>query len=130
MTNDTHEFATRAEAFEASEDTPTNLSTTESFGDVVQTRYLSRRGVLKGMTAVAAITAIATPLETLVSRAAHAASAPFRFTEIEHGVDETHHVAPGYNADVLIRWGDPVLADAAAFNPMAQTAAAQATQFG
>ena len=130
MTIDTDEFSTRAEAFEASEDTPSNLSTTETFGDVVQSRYLSRRGMLKGMTAVAAITAIATPLETLVSRAAHAATAPFKFTEIEHGVDETHHVAPGYNADVLIRWGDPVLADAAEFDPMAQTAAAQATQFG
>lgn len=95
MTIESQEFTTRAAAFEASEDTPTNEFVAETFGDVVQTRYLSRRGVLKGMTAVAAITAIATPLETLVSRAAHAASAPFRFTEIEHGVDETHHVAPG-----------------------------------
>jgi len=130
MTLDTNEFATRAEAFEASEDVPANLSTTESFGDIVESRYLSRRSLLRGMTAVAAITAITTPLETLVSRAAHAAAAPFTFDEIAHGVDETHHVAAGYSADILMRWGDPVVPGAPDFDPTAQTAEAQARQFG
>jgi len=130
MSVDTDDFATRAEAFEASEDTPTNLSTTETFGDIVQARYVSRRSVLRGMTAVAAITAITVPLETMVSRAAHAARAAFDFDEITHGVDETHHVAPGYRADVLVRWGDPVLPDAPEFDPRGQSADAQAMQFG
>lgn len=130
MTTDSDEFATRAEAFEASENRPANSSTTANLGDVVQARYPSRRSLLRGMTAVAAVTAITTPLETLVSRAARAASAPFTFAEIEHGIDETHHVSEGYDADILIRWGDPVLADAPEFEPSAQTAAAQALQFG
>src|SRR5690606_24132759 len=49
---------------------------------------------------------------------------------IEAGVDEDHHVAEGYSADVLIRWGDPVVAGAPAFDPEAQTADAQEMQFG
>ncbi|MBT4908043.1 MAG: PhoX family phosphatase, partial [Rhodospirillaceae bacterium] len=130
MNHQPTEFATRAEAFEASEDSPTNPSAAQSFGDVVHSRYIGRRGLLKGLTAVAAITAVATPMSTLVSRAAHAAAKPFTFDEISHGIDETHHVAPGYGADVLIRWGDPVLAGAPTFDPTNQSAAAQVGQFG
>ncbi|MGY8957029.1 MAG: PhoX family protein [Alphaproteobacteria bacterium] len=130
MSFEFEKFTSRAEAFEASEDRPSNPSVRESFGDIVQSRYVSRRSLLRSMTAVAAITAIATPLETLVSRAAQAATLGFDFPEISHGVDETHHVAAGYAGDVLIRWGDPVLARAPGFAPMAQSAAAQSMQFG
>ena len=38
--------------------------------------------------------------------------------------------APGLEHHVLIAWGDPVEAGAPAFSPTAQTAAAQAKQFG
>ena len=130
MNHQPTEFATRAEAFEASEDSPTNPSAALSFGDVVRSRYIGRRGLLKGLTAVAAITAVATPMSTLVSRATHVAAKPFTFDEISHGIDETHHVAPGYGADVLVRWGDPVLAGAPVFDPANQSAAAQVGQFG
>ena len=130
MANEHTEFATRADAFEASEDVPANSSPANTFGNVVQARYLGRRSLLKGMTAVAAITTVATPMSMLISRAAHAAARPFTFDEIEHGIDETHHVAPGYSADVLIRWGDPVLAGAVKFDPAGQSAAAQVSQFG
>jgi secreted PhoX family phosphatase len=54
----------------------------------------------------------------------------FSFTEVEAGVDETHHVAEGYDADVLLRWGDKVFADSPEFDPMNQTAESQSKQFG
>lgn len=142
MNDDLTRHATRADAFEASEDVPVNPSDTRTFGDVVHTRYLGRRSLLKSMTAVAAITAVTAPMSTLISRAGVAASGaatntpantvanPFAFDEISHGVDETHHVARGYSADVVIRWGDPVLAGAPAFDPAKQSAATQVGQFG
>ena len=52
------------------------------------------------------------------------------FEEITHGVDETHHVAKGHRADILIRWGDPIVAGAPEFDPAKQSAAAQSMQFG
>src|SRR5688572_5882694 len=64
------------------------------------------------------------------SRANADSASRFRFDEIEAGIDQRHHVAAGYDADVLIRWGDPVLPGAPAFDPMQQTAAAQRGQFG
>src|SRR5690606_3924341 len=41
-----------------------------------------------------------------------------------------HHVAEGYDAEGLLRWGDKVFADAAEFDPPNQTEAAQERQFG
>ena len=123
-------YSCRAEAYEASEDTPSNRSDRPTIGDVINRRF-GRRDVLKGALGVAAIGAVAgSGLAALGGKKALAASASFNFSEISHGVDETHHVAPGYSAEVLIRWGDPVLADAPEFDPMNQTAAAQAQQFG
>lgn len=53
-----------------------------------------------------------------------------QFAEISHGADERLHVADGYTAQVLIRWGDPVTAAAPSFDPRNQSAAAQIGQFG
>ena len=120
-----------SQAFEESENVGRNASANPTMGDIIATRY-HRRDLLKNSLAVAAITATVSPLALAAGRRAKAATpeASFGFTEIEAGVDETHHVAPGYRADILIRWGDPVLPGAPAFDPNAQTAAAQKQQFG
>jgi len=52
------------------------------------------------------------------------------FRQVERRIKKTHQVAAGYRADVLIRWGDAVMADAPIFDPGNLTPAAQARQFG
>ncbi len=52
------------------------------------------------------------------------------FTELGRFMDETHHVAPGYSVNALIRWGDPLHSEAPEFRPGRQTAVEQERQFG
>jgi secreted PhoX family phosphatase len=121
---------TRARAYEESEDIGCNPSDNPTIGDVIAIR-LGRRDLLKGALGVATIAATVSPLALAAAGRAQAETAGrFRFDEIEAGVDANHHVANGYDADVLIRWGDPVVAGAPAFDPGKQTAAAQRQQFG
>lgn len=125
------DFSCRAEACEASENVGRNGSGNPTIGDVINARF-GRRDVLRGMLGVAAVSALAGGAGLALTRrqALAAGGSSFGFTEIAHGVDETHHVAPGYKAEVLIRWGDPVVEGAPAFDPLNQSAAAQAQQFG
>ncbi len=120
---------TRAQAFEDAENTGSNPSANASIGDVIAARY-HRRDILKSALGVAAIAATVSPLALAASQKAHAAVAGFKFDEVAAGVDERHHVAAGYDADILIRWGDPVTPGAPAFDPAQQSAAAQKQQFG
>lgn len=87
-------------------------------------RRLSRRSLLKGLSMVAAGAAL--PLR----EAAAAERSSLGFSALPLTFDTTHHVAPGYRADRLISWGDPVLATAPKYDFTAQSAARQAGQFG
>jgi uncharacterized protein len=121
-------FCNRAEAYEAN--VPLNPADRGTIGDVILRRY-SRRAVVRGSLGVVAAAALFGPA-ALAGRPARA-DAPqdrFGFAEVEAGVDETHHVAAGYDAQVLLRWGDPLFPDSPAFDPRAQSAAAQLKQFG
>ncbi len=125
---------TKSQAYEASEDRGSNPSAGPTMGDVIAVRF-DRRDLLKGILAVPAITALAAPAvlngEARAQMLSAGSTTPsFDFREIPATASERDQVAEGYDADVLIRWGDPVLPGAPAFDPMNQTAAAQALQFG
>lgn len=115
---------------EAEEDVGRNPSDNPTMGDIINRRF-SRRGFLGGSLAVTAIATTVSPLALMIADEARAEGvSAFSFAEVEAGVDETHHVAEGYDADVLLRWGDKVFADSPEFDPMNQTPESQARQFG
>ncbi len=90
-------------------------------------RGLAARDFLRGSLGVAAIAATVSPLALMAADKARAeGTSQFAFKEIEAGSDENHRVADGYDADILIRWGDPVLSGAPAFDPLNQSAAGAA----
>ena len=52
------------------------------------------------------------------------------FPELRHRYSQRDAVAEGHEIQTLIRWGDPLFADSPAFDPLRQSAASQARQFG
>ncbi|MDN2567153.1 PhoX family phosphatase [Aquibium sp. A9E412] len=127
---DPAEIKTPTAIREESEDVGRNPSANPTMGDVINRRF-SRRGFLGGGLAVAATGATVSPAALMSARPARAAAgSAFDFAEATAGVDATHHVADGYDAEILLRWGDPVTAGAPDFDPMNQSADAQARQFG
>lgn len=108
------------------DDAGVNPSCEPTIAEIIEAR-VTRRAVLKGMAAasVLGLFGCAAPTRQGVS-----GGSTLTFTEIGRVLDETHHVAPGYNVQVLIRWGDPVFKGAPSFKPGAQTAQEQELQFG
>ncbi len=111
-----------------------NRSLNPYFGDVVQ-RALSRRGVFKG----GAVLALAAGGTALAATPAAAAPAPASGGRPPRGLDfkpvapntaDAVTIPDGYAQQVVIRWGDPVLAGAPRFDARNQSATAQARQFG
>jgi secreted PhoX family phosphatase len=109
-----------------------NTSSNPTMGEIIGKRF-SRREMLRGSLAVSAIAATVSPIALMSAdkaRAEGASNSAFNFKEVEAGVDATHHVAEGYDADILLRWGDAVLPGAPEFDPTKQTAEGQSKQFG
>lgn len=114
------------------DDLGSNPSANRPLVELIEAR-LQRRTVLKGFVTAAAAGAVGCSLTSKVALAAGSsggAVSSLGFRSIPQTITDTHAVAPGYTAEVLIRWGDPVLPGAPAFDPKAQTAEAQALQFG
>ncbi|MFC8526293.1 PhoX family protein [Nocardia sp. NPDC057227] len=114
-----------------------NTSDGAYFGDIVSS--LNRRGVLKGGAAAVLAVGAASALaacgadggSTETSKAAAASDGTgTTFTAVAPNTDDAVRVPEGYEQSVVIRWGDPLFADAPAFDFDRQTAAAQEKQFG
>ncbi len=102
-------------------------------GEMIAER-LSRRGALAGAAALllpemAAAQAPA-PRAHDVGNAPDAGPSSLGFTELRHRYSQRDTVAEGHEIQTLIRWGDPLFNDSPAFDPLKQTAATQAKQFG
>lgn len=108
---------------------PSNPSLGASFQEIATVRF-SRRAALKGLLATSALTAVGGVLAPLPDAQAAPAESSLKFAEIPHGYDADLHVAEGYQAQVLLRWGDKVMADAPEFAPGKLSADGQARQFG
>ncbi|MEU6787175.1 PhoX family phosphatase [Nonomuraea angiospora] len=116
-----------------------NTSDNAYFGDVVK-EALSRRGVLRagalgalvaGAGIAGAVPAMADDPETQAAELARGGnSGDLRFTPVAPNKDDKLTIPDGYRSSVVVRWGDPVLPDAPAFDFNNQSADAQAKQFG
>jgi secreted PhoX family phosphatase len=115
-----------AHKLDAAEHIGSNPSAEPSIGEIIARRF-SRRDAMRGL--LGAGMAAALPA---AAAAAAQGSGPssFAFRELRHVYDATHHVPEGYDAQVLIRWGDPVVAGAPGIDMNAITPAAQEGAFG
>ena len=107
------------------QDIASGNNTTPVFQAVLEQR-LSRRRLLGAASSTGAMGML--PFSGFASADEGPDSLPFR--ELPHGLDEHLAVAEGYDAQVLIRWGDPIFSDAPAFDPHRQSRESQEQQFG
>ncbi|MEO1246877.1 MAG: PhoX family phosphatase [Pseudomonadota bacterium] len=99
---------------------------------------IDRRDFLAGaMTATALPTSVllaGCEAEPVTKSSPKASSAPsssnLTFTEVPYDTVAEDVLPPGYSRRILISWGDPLHADAEAFDPARQTAASAGRQFG
>ena len=107
-----------------------NASDNACLDDILQMR-MQRRQMLQGSLNVAAATLFSSvPLSVLGHSPMDAPTSKLGFKSIPVSTEDTVIVPPGYKAEVLFAWGDPI-SDGAAFDPSAQQSAAeQALQAG
>lgn len=119
-----------------------NTTTNPYVGDVIADA-VSRRTTLRAAAVVTVAAAAGTTVAVPQARAATAESAEarhrpgsasgargLRFNPVPANTNDAVTVADGYAQNVVIKWGEPILRGAPAFDPDNQTAAAQAGQFG
>ncbi|TDD08712.1 PhoX family phosphatase [Nonomuraea deserti] len=108
------------------------------FGDVVK-EALSRRGVLRagalgalvaGVGAAGAAPALAEEPRAVPKEQHGGRGGDLRFTPVRPNKDDKLTIPENYRSSVVVRWGDPVLPDAPAFDFDNQSAEAQSKQFG
>ena len=96
--------------------------------DRVVERALSRRGFMGGVLAMGSFAALG---GSILPTGACAASDRFSFEAIPVSTADEVIVPAGYNAEVMVRWGDPLWSGAPEFDPATRgTAASQERAFG
>ncbi|MFF7715031.1 alkaline phosphatase PhoX [Streptomyces sp. NPDC007988] len=126
-----------------------NTSDNEYAGDIIA-GALSRRSMMRTAAVVTVATAAGGAVIAQNAPSAQAAAVPaagdarhgghgggtadgargLRFTPVEPNTADKVTVPAGYTQNVVIRWGEPILRGAPAFDADRQTARAQAGQFG
>jgi secreted PhoX family phosphatase len=107
------------------DDRAVNPSANPTFAAVLDAR-LSRRDLLRGAAAgLAAVSA-----GSLGGATPAGAQGAAGFTPVAMTPDDRLVVPPGYTAQVLVRWGDPLWNGAPEFEPAKQSGVRQARQFG
>ncbi len=113
----------------------------EPFESILR-RRISRRGLVKAAAIGAPLMALSTspllgsrlfggaPLAEAQEGPDQGGLSTVGIESIPHDLDDTINIAPGYAAEVLIRWGDAVESGSPAFDLNNQTASAARRQFG
>nr|WP_298684238.1 PhoX family phosphatase [uncultured Dongia sp.] len=104
----------------------TKTESIPTYADLIAARF-SRRAMLLGAAGAAAASAFTLRIP---SAGAATTGSTLTFPELTKIYDETHHVAEGYNADILVRWGEAIIAGGKDLDAANQNAAEQAKQFG
>ncbi|MDG1287332.1 MAG: PhoX family phosphatase [Rickettsiales bacterium] len=103
------------------------------FLNILSTR-LSRRNLLQAGTAGAALSLLPSASLKAMGGVGSSTSASnafdLSFTSVAKGYTENLLGAAGYQAQILMRWGDPLFANAADFDPLNLTADIQSKSFG
>ena len=122
-------MAAHSEDFIDPDDIGVNASTEPSIGDLIE-RRLSRRDALRGLAGVSVAASLGSPFASTDAQAQVNGPSTLTFKELAHTLDDTQHVAEGYEMQVLIRWGDPGRRRRRGFRSGRLTAAEQEKQFG
>ena len=118
------------EAFDEIENIGSNPAPKTPIAEIIEARY-GRRGLLSSAAALATLAA-GLPTEAKAQTAVPLSGGPssLTFSEPPRALAQRDSVADGYEVQSVIRWGDPLLPGAPAFEAGRTTAAAQALQFG
>jgi secreted PhoX family phosphatase len=111
------------------EDIGSKPSAEPTIGDLIE-RRLGRRDALRGLARAGLAASLAGPFAVANAQAQSSGPSSLTFKELAHTLDDTQHVADGYEIQVLIRWGDPIIGGATGFDPARLTAAEQEKRFG
>jgi hypothetical protein len=111
------------------DETVSNTSTNPCFTQILVER-LSRRRLLQGGLVAAGMAMLHGPMVSGRGQRAEAASTLFSFQGVPVSKADTVVVPPGYTAEVLFAWGDPVSTGPAFKADASNTAAEQTQQAG